>query len=47
MELDDENDRLKTDLNAEVEAAFNQRYLDGFTKPPPSVRLESEAFVIC
>ena len=44
MELDDKNDGRETDLNAEVEAAFNQLYLDGFSKRPPFARLESEDF---
>ena len=45
MELDDKNDDCETDLNAEVESAFNRRYLDGFIKRPSFVRLESENFV--
>ena len=44
MELDDKNDDCETDLNAEVESAFNRRYLDGFIKRPSFVRLESENF---
>jgi hypothetical protein len=44
MELDDKNDDRETDLNTEVEVAFNQRYLDRFTKRPSFVRLESGNF---
>ena len=46
MELEDEDDHHEMDLNAEIEAKFDQRYLDGFTKRPPFVRLESEDFVV-
>jgi hypothetical protein len=42
MKLKDANDHRETDLDTEVEAAFSQHYLDGFTKRPPFVRLESE-----
>ena len=44
MKLKDANDHRETDLDTEVEAAFSQQYLDGFTKRPPFVRLESENF---
>lgn len=36
----------ETDINPDVEAAFDQRYLDEFTKHPSFVRLESEDFLI-
>ena len=36
----------ETDINADVEAAFDQHYLDKFTKRPSFVRLESEDFLI-
>ena len=44
MKLEDENDHRETDLDTEVEAQFDQHYLDGFTERPPFVRLESEGF---
>ena len=44
MNLEDESDRRETDLDIEVEAKFDQQYLDGFTERPPFVRLESEDF---
>ena len=31
-----------TQLDTEAESVFNQYYLDGLSKPPPFVRLESE-----
>lgn len=34
----------ETNIDREVEAAFDQHYLDEFTKRPPFVRLESEGF---
>ena len=42
MRLEDEGRDQETDLNAEVEIVFNQRYLASLNGPPPFIRLESE-----
>ena len=34
----------ETNIDPEVEAAFNHRYLAGFAERPPFVRLESKDF---
>jgi hypothetical protein len=44
MKLEDEGRDQETDLNAEVETFFNQRYLASLTEPPPFIRLESEDY---
>ena len=36
----------KTDLNAEVENIFNQRYLASLKESPPFIRLESKDYAI-
>ena len=44
MKLEDEGRDQETDLNAEVENMFNQRYLASLEKPPPFIRLESKDY---
>ena len=44
MKLEDEGRDQETDLNAEVENMFNQRYLASLKEPPPFIRLESEDY---
>jgi hypothetical protein len=44
MKLEDEGRDQETDLNAEVENIFNQRYLDSLKEHPPFIRLESEDY---
>ena len=44
MNLMDQGHDPETDLNAEVENMFNQRYLASLEKPPPFICLESEDY---
>jgi hypothetical protein len=44
MRLEDEDRDQETQLDVEVESAFNEHYLAGLTGPPPFIRLESEVF---
>jgi hypothetical protein len=45
MHLEDQNRDLAL-LDVEVERTFQEHCLARFTEPPPSIRLESENFVI-
>ena len=44
INLVDQGRDPETDLNAEVENIFNQRYLASLKEPPPCIRLESEDY---
>jgi hypothetical protein len=45
MKLEDDGRDPETDLDAEVEEAFQRHYLAGLAGSPPFIRLESEDFI--